>query len=231
MAIAHKLGVRDVARHSTSECLQRYLRDRHVLLVLDNCEQVLDFVPEAAALLASCPDVKMMATSRQTLHALGEHVYIVQPLRIPDWTVPAEPEALGDFPSVELFMARATAADPEFALTATNAASVAEVCARLDGLPLGLELAAAGARSLAPEMMLARLRSGVEQYEPRDAPARQRSLHATVGWSHDLLGDGEQAFFRQLAVFEGGWTCKQLRQFAAVAPMYWTAWCRSWTRA
>jgi predicted ATPase len=131
---------------------------------------------------------------------------MVQPLRVPDWTTPAEPKALEDVPAVELFMERARAADPEFALTGMNASIVAELCARLDGLPLGLELAAARARSLPTETMLARLRGGVEQSGPRDAPARQQSLHATVGWSHDLLGHEEQALFWQLGFFEGGWT-------------------------
>ena len=186
----------------------RSLRQRRLLLLLDNCEQVLAAAPDVAALLAACPTLAILATSREPLHLRAEREVPVAPLPLPD---PAKPLPLGDVArgaAVALFVERARASQPDFALTADNAAAVAGICHRLDGLPLAIELAAARIKVLPPAALLARL----EQRLPlltgggRDLPARQRTMRDAIAWSYDLLTPEEQTLFRQLAVFAGGFT-------------------------
>jgi predicted ATPase/DNA-binding CsgD family transcriptional regulator len=207
-AIAQALGVRDGGGRPVLESLLMALRDRRLLLVLDNCEHVLAGAPAVAQLLKACPGLTVLATSRAPLHLYGEHEYSVPPLALPDLARLADPQALAEVPAVVLLVERARAVRPEFGLTAENAEAVAEVCVRLDGLPLALELAAARLKLLPPGAILARLASRLDLLSggARDRPARQQTLRAALAWSHDLLSAGEQRLLRRLAVFAGGWT-------------------------
>ena len=179
-----------------------------LLLVLDNFEHLVEAAPAVGNLLASAPGLKVLATSRMPLHLRAEHEYPVPPLGLPRRTPPPPLEQLSQFEAVRLFIARAQAVKPDFAITNDNAPAVAEICWRLDGLPLAIELAAARVRMLSPQAMLARL----EQRLPfltggaRDAPQRQRTLRDTIAWSYDLLQPEDQVLFRRLAVFVGGCT-------------------------
>ncbi len=178
------------------------------LLVLDNFEQVIDAAPIIGELLAACPELTVLVTSREVLHLYGEQGFPVSPLDLPDPRLLARPESLAESPAVALFVERAQAAQPGFRLTTENARAVAELCAGLDGLPLALELAAAHARVVPPDAMVARLeqRLGLLSGGARDVPGRQKTLRRTIDWSHQLLSDTEKAAFRRLAVFGGGMT-------------------------
>jgi predicted ATPase/DNA-binding CsgD family transcriptional regulator len=205
-AIAQTLGVREVRDRPLAVALATFLKRRQALLVLDNCEQVLEAAPEAGALLAACPAVQILATSRAPLRVRGETLLPVPPLALPDPAKELPLDALAQTEAVALFAQRAHAGDPGFALTEQNAAVVAEVCRRLDGLPLAIELAAARLRVLSPEALLALLSDRLRLLTggSRDVSARQRTLRATIAWSYDLLSPDQQALFRRLAVFIGG---------------------------
>lgn len=205
-SIAHALNVREVNDLSPVEGLIAALRDRQLLLVLDNFEQVLDAAPLVAEVLAGCHNLKVLITSRSVLHLSGEHDSVVSSLTLPD---PRAPSAqLSESSAVRLFVDRAENADPAFRLTPSNVRTVAAICRRLDGLPLGIELAAARLRHLSLDQVLARLerRLVVLSRGPRDAPERQQTLHATIAWSYDLLDTADQRLFRRLAAFVGGCT-------------------------
>jgi predicted ATPase/DNA-binding NarL/FixJ family response regulator len=210
LTVARVLGVQPAAGQSIETALPIALRERTLLLLLDNFEHLLGAVPFVADLLARCPDLKVLVTSRAPLRLRAEQVSPVAPLAVPDsdsaWSV----DALQSSPSVALFVERVQRSRPDFALTADNAAAVAAICRRLDGLPLALELAAARGRLLSPTDLLVRLerRLPLLTSGTRDAPARQRTLHDTLGWSHHLLTPAEQALFRRLAVFAGSWTAE-----------------------
>lgn len=177
-----------------------------MLLVLDNFEHVLPAASEVAELLAACPQLRVMVTSREPLHLSWEQEYPVAPLTVPDLEASQSMEELAANPAVALFVARARATDPAFALHEESAASVAAICVRLDGLPLALELAAARARALPARAMLDRLDHVLDVVGegPRDAPARHRTLRAAIGWSYDLLEPDLRRLFRGLSVFAGG---------------------------
>lgn len=195
-AVAEALGVRPLPGMTDAQAVCAYLAPRRSLLVLDNCEHLLDACAElTAAVLKAAPQVTVLATSRATLGVEGEL----------DWRIP--PLALSP-DAVTLFVERARRARPDFAATDGNASVVADVCARLDGLPLAIELAAAWVRTLSVEQLDERLsdRFGLLVRGPRTASARQRTLRASVDWSHDLLTDGERRLLRRLAVFAGGFT-------------------------
>jgi non-specific serine/threonine protein kinase len=196
--VAQALGVRDAGDRPLAATLANGLRGRHLLLVLDNCEQVVKAAPTVSELLAACPDLQVLATSRVPLHIAAERLFPVLPLALP-----ADPATS---PAVALFVDRARAVHPGFALTAENAPAVAEICGRLDGLPLAIELAAARSQLLAPAELLARLGDRLDALGegPRDAPARQRTMREAIAWSNDLLAPAEQALFRRLGVFVGG---------------------------
>jgi predicted ATPase len=188
--------------------LTQYLRDKQLLLVLDNCEHLLDAAPRIAGLLASAPGLRVLATSRAALNVHGEHTFPVSPLPLPNLSrLPALAE-VADIPAVALLLARTRALNPRFQLTADNAADLAAICVRLDGLPLAIELAAARLKVLSPQALLKRLdhRLSVLDRGPRDLPDRQRTLRAAIEWSYRLLDLHLQRLFERLAAFAGGWT-------------------------
>ncbi|MFL5798033.1 MAG: ATP-binding protein [Actinomycetota bacterium] len=206
--IAVALGVREQPGRPITESLVHALRDNERLLVLDNFEQVLGAAPLVAELLAASPRLKALVTSRAALHLSGEQEFPVPPLRMPEAADQRPAEALVEFEAVALFAQRAAAVAPDFAVTDGNAAAVAEICARLDGLPLAIELAASRIKLLSPQAMLERLqhRLALLTGGPRDHPARQRTLREAIAWSYDLLEPAEQQLFSRLATFVGGWT-------------------------
>jgi predicted ATPase/DNA-binding SARP family transcriptional activator len=204
--IAQTLGVQDAGRRPPLESLTVYLRDRSLLLILDNFEHILPAAPCVAELLATCPHLKVLVTSRSPLALRDEHEFWVPPLALPDPNRLPEPERLSQYSAIALFVERAQAIRPSFTITKANAPAVANICIRLDGLPLAIELAAARIRLLSPSALLARLERCLPLLTrgARDVPARQQTLRATIAWSHDLLDEGEQRLFRQLTVFAGG---------------------------
>ena len=204
--VARSLGVRETGGQTLDEALRARLRHKRTLLVLDNFEHVLDAAPEVADLMESCPYATVLATSRAPLRVRGEQEYPVGPLALPASTpIPETEEVLGS-PSGRLFAQRARAASPAFEVTGKNAAAVAAICWRLAGLPLALELAAARVRFLDPAALLARLDRALSAGWARDLPERQRTMHAALDWSHDLLPKGETILFRRLSVFAGGFS-------------------------
>jgi predicted ATPase/DNA-binding CsgD family transcriptional regulator len=214
--IAPLLGVSD-SGDDLLEDLKRAVHDRALLLLLDNFEQILPAAPIVADLLAACPGVKILVTSRAALQLRGEHELEVPPLGVPDLDHLPPPEALQQHGAIALFVERAQAVRADFELTAQNARAVATVCARLDGLPLALELAAARTRVLDPSVLAERLdrRLPLLTGGPRDAPARQRTLRDTIAWSYGLLDEPEQRAFRVLSVFVGGFTLDAAERVAS----------------
>jgi predicted ATPase len=206
--IAQVLGVRESGSQPLHALLRHALQRRRLLLVLDNFEQVLPAAAAVATLLEDCPQVVLLATSRAPLRVRGEQEYPLAPLAPPSFDRMVTLDAAARSPAVRLFVERAQAARPTFALTAANASAVAAICGRLDGLPLALELAAPRVKLLPPSALLARLHHTLPLLTGggRDVPARQQTLRATIGWSYDLLDTGERVLFRRLAVFAGGCT-------------------------
>jgi predicted ATPase/class 3 adenylate cyclase len=216
--IATTLGVRESGAQSVEESLVAYLTGKHLFLVLDNFEQVLSGAPGVAKLLSTCPHLNVLATSRAPLLLRGEHEFPVDPLPVPDLRKPDQFAEFGKNDAVDLFTVRAHAVDPAFDLTAANAHDVAAICARLDGLPLAIELAAAWTKMLPPPRLLAQLEKGLPLSRgARDLPERQRSLRATIAWSYDLLSPVDQSLFAQLAVFAGGFTLDAASEVIAAA--------------
>jgi len=210
--IAQALGLAESPGQLLFDSLKAFLRDRQMLLVLDNFEQVISAAPLLTELLAASGELKLLVTSREILRLHGEHEFPLAPLALSSLAEMPDPlsvESLLQYPGIALFVQRAQASQPEFKLTAGNAAAVAEVGARLDGLPLAIELAAARIKLLPPKAMLTRLQEsslGLLTGGPRDVPARQQTLRGTVQWSYDLLNAAEQRAFRWLAVFVNGCT-------------------------
>lgn len=206
-AIAQALGVKETGQQPLTEALIAHLRGQQALLVLDNYEHLLPAAHVTADLLAACPQLRVVVTSRAVLHLRGEQEFPVPPLALPPHGQALLPETLTQCAAVALFSARARAVKPDFVLTTTNAAAVAEICQRLDGLPLALELAAARIRVLPPSVLLERLgdRLQVLTGGPRDMPPRHQTLRDAIAWSYDLLTVEEQALFRRLTVFVGSW--------------------------
>jgi predicted ATPase/class 3 adenylate cyclase len=237
--IAHALGVGEVASRPVEENLHAFLRAKRMLLLLDNFEQVLDAAPLIAELLAAAPGLKVLITSRAVLHLYGEHEFAVPPLALP----PQEPrtknrepglatqgtvlssrfsvlplmEELTQYDAVKLFIARAQAAKANFTVKNDDAPAIAEICYRLDGLPLAIELAAARIKFFPPEALLARLERRLQMLTggPRDLPVRQQTLRNTIDWSYNLLDPREQALFRRLGVFVGGCTLEAAEAVAS----------------
>jgi predicted ATPase len=209
--IAQLLGVRRTGGRRLAEALQDYFRtsvQSRTLLLLDNFEHILSAAPLIPKLLDASPALKVFVTSRAVLHVYGEHEYAALPLAVPDpKCLPALAE-LSQNPAIELFLQRVAAVSPAFTLTPENARSIAEICSRLNGLPLAIELAAARMKILSPAAMLTRFRSSLDFSAggASDMPARQQTLRRTIDWSHELLGAAEQKLFRRLSVFPGGCT-------------------------
>jgi predicted ATPase/DNA-binding XRE family transcriptional regulator len=204
--VARSLGLREGEGQTLREALRAYLREKRLLLFLDNFEHVLETASEVAGLIESCPDLAVLVTSRAPLRVRGEQGYPVPPLELPSPTRSPTPEEVVGSPSGRLFVERAKAASPDFELTKENARAVAAICRRLAGLPLALELAAARARFLDPAALLARLDQALSAGWARDLPERQRTMGATLGWSHGLLSEPERVLFRRLSVFSGGFS-------------------------
>jgi len=207
-AIAQVLGVQDLGGRTLVDGLREHLRSRSVLLLLDNFEHVDVAAPFVADLLGWCPELVVMATSRDPLRVRGEREYDVAPLALPTPHHLPPPSVLAQNAAVALFVERAAAIRFGFAVTEENARAIAEICIRLDGLPLAIELAAARVRTLTPDMMVGRLDRRLQLLTggASDLPARQQTLRNTITWSHDLLTPEEQALFCRLAVFVGGCT-------------------------
>ena len=213
--IIRTLGFREAGGDSSRDALQSYLSGRELLLVLDNFEHVMGAAPEVAGLLGSCPGLTLLATSRAPLRLRGEQECLVPPLEVPDPSHAPDVETVHVAPAARLFLDRAGEASSTFLLTRKNAASVAAICWRLDGLPLALELAAAQARFLGPTELLSRLDQALEAGGARDLPERQRTIRATLDWSHDLLTGEQHILFRRLSVFSGGFTLKSAEAVGA----------------
>ncbi len=206
--IAETLGIQQIGTLSIFEQVKLFLREKHLLLILDNFEQVVTAASLAEDLLTTCPSLKIVVTSRAVLHLRAEYEYPVAPLTLPDLKQFPTTEYLALSPAIALFVQRARAALPTFQLTQANAHTIAEICVGLDGLPLAIELAAARIRLLPPQALLARLSRRFEVLTGGAVtlPIRQQTLRNTLKWSYDLLDTNEQQLFRRLAVFAGGWT-------------------------
>jgi predicted ATPase/DNA-binding CsgD family transcriptional regulator len=215
--IAHRMGLTESGTQPLLERLKISQRDKHRLLLLDNFEQVISAAPLLADLLEACPDVKILVTSREVLHVRAEHEFTVPPLALPDSKRLPDAGSLVHVPAVHLFVQRAQAIRSDFQLTTDNAAAIAEICIRLDGLPLAIELAAARIKLLPPQALLARLgqRLQILTSGARDAPARQQTLRNAIAWSYDLLNAEEQRLFRRLSVFVGGCTLEAAESVCA----------------
>lgn len=206
LALGRVIGVNEAPDRSLLTDVTDRLRDRQLLLVLDNFEQVTTAAGVTTDLLATCPELKLLVTSREPLHVRAEHVLPVPPLGLPPASRRPPPlDELRRVEAIELFLDRARAVRAEFELTTDNAPAVAEICRRLDGLPLAIELAAARLRLFSPEALLDRLRGRLDllRSSARDLPERQQTLRATIDWSYRLLEPGEQRLLETLAVFDG----------------------------
>ena len=205
-AIAQVLGVRAEGSQPLVQVLTTFVRTKAVFLVLDNFEHVLDATPVVSGLLRDAPGLKVLTTSRAPLRLRGEREIPIAPLQVPDPRRHESVERLSEYEAVHLFIARAQDARPDFTVINDTAPAVAEICARLDGLPLAIELAAARVKLLSPPALLSRLdrRLPLLTSGARDAPARQQTLRNTIAWSYDLLSPDEQVLFRRLTVFAGG---------------------------
>jgi predicted ATPase/tRNA A-37 threonylcarbamoyl transferase component Bud32 len=211
--IAQTLDVHEKGNQSILTTLGEFLKHKKMLLFLDNFEHVGEAASDIAQLLETCSFIKFLITSREVLHVKGEHEFLVRPLAFPDLSHRTTMDLLTRNPSVELFSQRAQSVKPGFSVSDENAQSVAEICARLDGLPLAIELAAARVKLFPPKALLRRLIEADGQsslriltHGPRDAPARHRTLRSAMDWSYELLDENEQKLFQTLSVFAGGFT-------------------------
>jgi predicted ATPase len=218
-AIRQALGLHETAGYTPLEILQARLGDKQLLLLLDNCEQVVAAAPDIANLLLTATGIRVLATSRTRLGVSGERIYPLPPLPVPGPAAASDRAALAQVDAVKLFVARAQDVLPGFALSEENAAAVAAICARVDGLPLAIELAAARIRLLAPAALLKRLDRSLALLSdgPRDAPRRHQTLRETIAWSYDLLDTQGQALFRRLGVFVGGCSVEAVAAVCQIA--------------
>src|SRR5438105_3051134 len=210
--IAQTLDIREGSGLPLLGRLQEELRQKQMLLLLDNFEQVVTAAVQVEDLLAACPKLKIVVTSREVLHVRAEREFSVPPLELPDPKHLPDLASLSHYAAVALFLQRAQAVKPDFQITNANARAIAEICARLDGLPLAIELAAARIKLLPPQALLTRLdqRLNVLTGTSRDVPTRQQTLRNTIAWSYDMLHTEEQRLFRRLSAFVGGCTLKSV---------------------
>jgi predicted ATPase len=210
--IARVLGLSESGAQPPEELLEGYLRDRQTLLLLDNLEQVLESASVVERLLSSAANLKILATSRIPLGLYGEYEFPVPPLSLPDPESLPPLEHLPEYEAIRLFVERARAVKPDFSLTEENAPAVVEICARLDGLPLAIELAAARIKLLPPQVLLDRLgnRLKILTGGARNLPERQRTLRNAIEWSYELLDEGEKMLFGRLGVFSSGATLERV---------------------
>jgi predicted ATPase/DNA-binding SARP family transcriptional activator len=210
--IAATLGVTERGDQPIIDSLKSFLADRQLLLVLDNFEHLVRVAPAVSHLLAAAPAIKVLVTSRERLRLQGENDFPVSPLQVPDLSA-ASVDALHGFEAVRLFEDRAHAADRAFSLTDANAADIAQICRRLEGLPLAIELAAARIPLFTPNLLLERLetRLGTLTVGRRDAPARQQTMRSALEWSYSLLEEEERCLFNRLGIFTGGWMLEEAR--------------------
>ena len=217
--VARALGLRDLPGRPLPDRILTAVAERDLLIVVDNMEHVLDAGPALAALLAECPLLRLLATSRERLHLRGEREYPVAPLELPTPGDVDDLERLAETPSMSMLLHRVRGFQPDFAVTSANAAALAEICIRLDGLPLALELATARLKLFTAGELTFRLRHRMQLLTSgaRDGPDRHRTLRAALTWSHDLLVPDERVLFRRLSVFVGGWTLEAAEQVCGVA--------------
>jgi transcriptional regulator with XRE-family HTH domain len=217
-AIARVLEVQESDGQPLSDLLVNALRDKQMLILLDNFEHVVAAAPDLADLLEHAPRLTILVTSRAALRVAGEHAWIIEPLAFPDLDDLPPPDVLLAYPAVHLFVERAQAVNQNFALTDENALQVATICVRLEGLPLAIELAAARSKLLAPQALLDRLdqRLGLLVGGAANAPDRHQSLRAAIAWSYELLSADEQALFRRLGVFVAGCTLEAIEAVTAL---------------
>jgi predicted ATPase/DNA-binding XRE family transcriptional regulator len=210
--IAQTLGMDEIGGTTSIQSLMLWLRDRRFLLVLDNFEQVSAAAPQVVELLQACSHLKILATSREPLRVRGEQVYLVPPLAFPQTPAPLSVEEATEYDAVQLFIERTRSVRLDFALTLENVGTVGQICARLDGIPLAIELAAARSVLFSPDVLLSMLNSQMQVLTggARDLPDRQQTMRAAIAWSYDLLNPGDQILFRRLAVFSGGGTLEGL---------------------
>src|SRR5215218_4985898 len=210
--IARVLGLTETGDQTLEELLRDYLRDRQTLLLVDNFEQVLGAAPLVTELLSAAPNLKVLTTSRILLRLYGEYEFAVPPLEVPDPGRRQSLEQVTQYEAVRLFIERARAAKADFAVTSDNAPEVAEICVRLDGLPLAIELAAARIKLLSPRAILDRLGDRLKLLTggARNLPERQRTLRGAIEWSYDLLDAAERTLFTRAAVFSGGFTLEAM---------------------
>jgi predicted ATPase len=216
--VAAALGVREAQGHSLREALVEHLQNNNLLLVLDNCEHLIDACAALSdTLLHSCPGLHMLVTSREALGIAGERIWLVPSLSVPDLDSLPSLEEFGRYGAVRLFVERAAAVASTFELTERNALSVARVCRQLDGIPLAIELAAVRARVLSLQQIALRLENSLRLLvtQSRTADPRHRTLTAVIDWSHGLLSGRERALFRRLSVFAGGWTLEAAEEVCA----------------
>ena len=216
-ALAAALDVKEAEERTLGDGVTSLIGDKKALLLLDNLEQIVSAAPEIARLVATCPRLRILITSRTLLRIAAEREFPLAPLALPSSSDAGSSESLLDYPAVALFVERARASNSSFALTPQNAGAVTEVCRRLDGLPLALELAAARLRILSPEALLERLDHALNVLTsgPRDTAERHQTLRATIDWSHALLTESEQRLFRRMAVFVGGCTLADVEAVCA----------------
>ncbi|MBO0783997.1 MAG: tetratricopeptide repeat protein, partial [Ktedonobacteraceae bacterium] len=217
--LAQALGLPETAERAELNLLREHLHSRSMLLVLDNFEQLLPAAIHLAILLASCPGVKFLVTSREPLHLRWEQIFPVAPLQLPELQYLPATNVLATIPAVAFFLQRAQAHHPGLRLTADNARTIATICTRLDGLPLALELAAARLSTLTLTSLQARLqrRLSLLRWPASDLPTRQQTLRATLDWSYELLTPMEQTLLRHLGVFAGGWTLETAESLIQIA--------------
>ena len=209
ITIINDLGLKEEQKKTPEETLADHLKDKEILIVLDNCEQIIESCAKLAEnLLLKCPKLKVIATSREGLNCIGEQTYRIPPLTLPDPNHKYTPEQLTQYESVRLFIERALAVNPKFRVTNENAPALVGVCSRLDGVPLALELAAARTKVLSVEKIFERLddRFNLLTGGKRTALPRQQTLRALIDWSYDLLSENEKILWSRLSVFSGGWT-------------------------